>query len=199
MYVNRHKYFRWTPRTAWLTFAYVVLVPGIFGYMAYTTDVGIAVITRHRRSLRPLCGILEGFSPKSVFSSFEYHDSRTLRCETVQALQLVEASVYVFAWVSINERTCANRRNHIGQVGYARKAKGRHYRGVLSAAGDSREARRLRKQTMVSTVGTRNIEERRCTYDVRGRMFWVLDDTGDNQAYLTGFVTGMRVHFHKLP
>lgn len=39
LYVNRHQYFRWTPRTAWLTFAYVVAVPSIFGYLAYTTDV----------------------------------------------------------------------------------------------------------------------------------------------------------------
>ena len=39
MYTNRHKYFRWTPRTAWLTIAYVVIVPGIFGYMGYVTDV----------------------------------------------------------------------------------------------------------------------------------------------------------------
>ncbi|KAF2492135.1 hypothetical protein BU16DRAFT_529504 [Lophium mytilinum] len=38
MYVNRHKYFRWTPRTAWLTFAYVAVVPSIVGYVAYTTD-----------------------------------------------------------------------------------------------------------------------------------------------------------------
>ncbi|KAI9788494.1 MAG: hypothetical protein M1835_002241 [Candelina submexicana] len=38
MYVNRHKYFRWTPRTAWLTFVYVVAVPSIFGYMGYVTD-----------------------------------------------------------------------------------------------------------------------------------------------------------------
>ncbi len=39
MYVNRHKYFRWTPRTAWLTFVYVVAVPTVFGTMAYVTDV----------------------------------------------------------------------------------------------------------------------------------------------------------------
>ncbi|KAI9850934.1 MAG: hypothetical protein M1838_004820 [Thelocarpon superellum] len=38
MYVNRHKYFRWTPRTAWLTFAYVVAVPSIVGYLAYSTE-----------------------------------------------------------------------------------------------------------------------------------------------------------------
>lgn len=40
MFVNKHKYFRWTPRTAWLTIAYVVVVPSIFGYIGYTTDVG---------------------------------------------------------------------------------------------------------------------------------------------------------------
>ena len=39
MYVKRHEYFRWTPRTAWLTFTYVVAVPAAFLYMAYSTDV----------------------------------------------------------------------------------------------------------------------------------------------------------------
>ncbi|CAI6336581.1 unnamed protein product [Periconia digitata] len=39
MTVNRHKYFRWTPRTAWITFAYVVVVPGLFGIAGYMTDV----------------------------------------------------------------------------------------------------------------------------------------------------------------
>lgn len=39
MTTNRHKYFRWTRRTAWLTFAYVVLVPGILGTAGYMTDV----------------------------------------------------------------------------------------------------------------------------------------------------------------
>lgn len=38
---NRHKYFRWTPRTAWITFVYVGLVPGIIGYLGYTSDVSI--------------------------------------------------------------------------------------------------------------------------------------------------------------
>ncbi|KAK0646491.1 hypothetical protein B0T16DRAFT_458407 [Cercophora newfieldiana] len=38
MQTNRHKYFRWTPRTAWVTFVYVAVVPGIFTYMAYKTD-----------------------------------------------------------------------------------------------------------------------------------------------------------------
>lgn len=39
MFVNRHQYFRWTPRTAYLTFAYVVAFPAFIGYLAYTTDV----------------------------------------------------------------------------------------------------------------------------------------------------------------
>ena len=39
MTVNRHKYFRWTRRTAWITFAYVVLVPGILGTAGYMTEV----------------------------------------------------------------------------------------------------------------------------------------------------------------
>ena len=47
MYVNRHQYFRWTGRTAWLTFAYVVAFPAAMGYLAYTTDVSAV---RRRRS-----------------------------------------------------------------------------------------------------------------------------------------------------
>lgn len=43
MVTNRHKYFRWTPRTAWITFAYVVVVPSIVGYVAYQTDVSIMI------------------------------------------------------------------------------------------------------------------------------------------------------------
>jgi len=39
MYVKRHEYFRWTPRTAWLTFAYVIAVPSVFMVMAYRTEV----------------------------------------------------------------------------------------------------------------------------------------------------------------
>lgn len=39
MTMKRARYFRWTPRTTWLTFAYVVVVPSIFGYMGYVTDV----------------------------------------------------------------------------------------------------------------------------------------------------------------
>lgn len=40
---NRYKYFRWTPRTAGITFAYMVVVPGILGYIAYKTDVSCVI------------------------------------------------------------------------------------------------------------------------------------------------------------
>jgi hypothetical protein len=39
MTVNRHKYFRWTPRTTWLTFVYVIAVPATLGYYGYITEV----------------------------------------------------------------------------------------------------------------------------------------------------------------
>lgn len=39
MVVNRHKYFRWTKRTAFLTTMYVVVVPATLGYFGYITDV----------------------------------------------------------------------------------------------------------------------------------------------------------------
>ncbi|KFY30038.1 hypothetical protein V493_02161 [Pseudogymnoascus sp. VKM F-4281 (FW-2241)] len=38
MIVNRHKYFRWTKRTAFLSFAYVIAVPAFVGYWAFVTD-----------------------------------------------------------------------------------------------------------------------------------------------------------------
>ncbi|KAK3618105.1 hypothetical protein LTR56_021081 [Elasticomyces elasticus] len=38
MYVKRHEYFRWTPRTAWLTVTYVLAVPAAFLYMGWKTD-----------------------------------------------------------------------------------------------------------------------------------------------------------------
>lgn len=43
MVVNRHKFFRWTPRTARITFAYVVAFPALIGYLAYTTDVSMGL------------------------------------------------------------------------------------------------------------------------------------------------------------
>lgn len=39
MTTNRHKYFRFNPRTARLTIVYAMVVPAIFGVMAYQTDV----------------------------------------------------------------------------------------------------------------------------------------------------------------
>ena len=39
MYVKRHQYFKWTPRTAWLSFAYVFAVPSVFMYMSYANEV----------------------------------------------------------------------------------------------------------------------------------------------------------------
>lgn len=44
MYVKRHEYFRWTPRTAWLTFAYVIAVPSAFLYMGYKNEVSDAYL-----------------------------------------------------------------------------------------------------------------------------------------------------------
>lgn len=38
---KRHHYFRWTPRTARLTFIYVALIPTMMGYIAYKTDVSM--------------------------------------------------------------------------------------------------------------------------------------------------------------
>ncbi|KAI0841690.1 NADH:ubiquinone oxidoreductase 6.6kD subunit [Hypoxylon sp. FL0890] len=38
MTTNRHKYFRWTPRTARITFMYCVVVPTLLGVIAYKTD-----------------------------------------------------------------------------------------------------------------------------------------------------------------
>ena len=39
MSANRWKYFRWTPRTAWITFVYVVAIPTTLGYVGYMVDV----------------------------------------------------------------------------------------------------------------------------------------------------------------
>ncbi|KAI1110765.1 NADH:ubiquinone oxidoreductase 6.6kD subunit [Nemania sp. NC0429] len=38
MTTNRHKYFRWSRKTAGLTFLYTVLVPSIVGVIAYQTE-----------------------------------------------------------------------------------------------------------------------------------------------------------------
>ncbi|OJD34575.1 nadh:ubiquinone oxidoreductase subunit [Diplodia corticola] len=36
---NRYKYFRWTPRTAWISIWVAVAVPSVVGLLAYKTDV----------------------------------------------------------------------------------------------------------------------------------------------------------------
>lgn len=38
MTTNRYKYFRWTKRTARITFMYVAVVPTLFGILAYSTE-----------------------------------------------------------------------------------------------------------------------------------------------------------------
>ncbi|KAK3943011.1 hypothetical protein QBC46DRAFT_338982 [Diplogelasinospora grovesii] len=38
MSAQRYKYFRWTPRTAWISFMFLGVVPACVGYVAYTTD-----------------------------------------------------------------------------------------------------------------------------------------------------------------
>ncbi|KAE8355978.1 NADH:ubiquinone oxidoreductase 6.6kD subunit [Aspergillus coremiiformis] len=35
---NRYKYFRWTPRHAWLSVLYMAVIPGALGYIAYKTE-----------------------------------------------------------------------------------------------------------------------------------------------------------------
>ncbi len=39
MMVNRYKYFRWTPRTAWISFVYIVAIPASIGFLGYQQDV----------------------------------------------------------------------------------------------------------------------------------------------------------------
>lgn len=41
MQKTRHKYFRFTPRAARLTFIYVVAIPTFVGYLAYKTEVSV--------------------------------------------------------------------------------------------------------------------------------------------------------------
>ena len=43
MSANRWKYFRWTPRTAWISFVYIVAVPSVIGYVGYVTDVRLSL------------------------------------------------------------------------------------------------------------------------------------------------------------
>ena len=41
MFTNRYRYFRFTPRTAWITFVYVAVIPSILIYTAKQVDVGL--------------------------------------------------------------------------------------------------------------------------------------------------------------
>ena len=41
MTTNRYKYFRWTKRTARITFLYIAVVPTVFTTLAYQTDVSM--------------------------------------------------------------------------------------------------------------------------------------------------------------
>lgn len=58
MYVKRHEFFRWTPRTAWLSFAYVIAVPSAFLYMAFQTEVSLFRLLLPE-CLRRMIGVLE--------------------------------------------------------------------------------------------------------------------------------------------
>lgn len=46
MMTERYRYFKWTPRTTWITFAYVIAFPALIGYIGYTTDVSCLVFDR---------------------------------------------------------------------------------------------------------------------------------------------------------
>lgn len=54
MVTNRHKFFRWTPRTVWITFVYAAGVPLIFYYMGARTEVSCAwgLLSRHDLTTR---------------------------------------------------------------------------------------------------------------------------------------------------
>lgn len=52
---NRWRYFRWTPRTAFITFMYVGFVPGVLGYFFSRTDVGFAISGKKSNGCREDC------------------------------------------------------------------------------------------------------------------------------------------------
>ncbi len=47
MTTNRYKYFRWTNRTARITFMFVAVVPTLFGILSYSTEVSLKLMERH--------------------------------------------------------------------------------------------------------------------------------------------------------
>lgn len=76
MWINRHKYFRLTGRTARITFAYVVAFPAFIGYWAYTTDVSLCIPLR--RSLKDDTDVLVGQVEHERKAKGRYH-CRVLR------------------------------------------------------------------------------------------------------------------------
>jgi hypothetical protein len=52
MYVHRHEYFRWTPKTAWNSFAFIVVIPAITAYIAYRWDVRVIHIKMSDQKFR---------------------------------------------------------------------------------------------------------------------------------------------------
>ena len=39
MMINRYKYFRWTPRTAWISFVYMTVIPSALLYAGWRVEV----------------------------------------------------------------------------------------------------------------------------------------------------------------
>ena len=50
MFIERHKFFRWTPRTAWITFAYAAVVPLAFFWLGSRTEVSVCPAAEDRSS-----------------------------------------------------------------------------------------------------------------------------------------------------
>lgn len=71
MSANRWKYFRWTPRTAWITFAYVVVVPSALCYVGLVTEVSCLCSSRWTELRGSVGGGAEvrevgGWTPKTI-------------------------------------------------------------------------------------------------------------------------------------
>lgn len=49
---NRHIYFRWTPRTARITFMYAIVVPALVGFIGYKSDVSQDELLNSSRRLK---------------------------------------------------------------------------------------------------------------------------------------------------
>lgn len=54
MHQNRYKYFRWTPKTAKVTFMYVIVVPAALMALGYGTQV--CILDTHLRDGRLMMG-----------------------------------------------------------------------------------------------------------------------------------------------